>query len=175
MSNVVLGYPKISKADFEWIQGIREVNDRQYKIVKPHITFVFPTSKLPVVELASHIRRKASNTPRIAIALSKAAVVQDDSKKFFHVFLVPAAGYEEIVRLHDLLYTDVLSSELREDIPFIPHVGIATSESEATARDLANKLNATGVNVVGSVDALAVSEFDGNLVRDVEEIALRST
>lgn len=93
---------------------------------------------------------------------------------FFHVFLVPAAGYEEIVRLHDLLYTDVLSSELREDIPFIPHVGIATSESEGTARDLANELNATGVNVVGSVDALMVSEFDGNLVRDVEEIALRS-
>lgn len=173
MSNVVLGYPKISKTDFDWIQSIRETNDRQYEMVKPHVTFVFPTTKLTEDELANHVQQKASTISCIKVTFSKAIVVEDDSKKFFHTFLVPSDGYEEIVRLHDLLYADALLSELREDIAFIPHIGIATNENEATIRTLADKLNATGINITGSIDNLTIASFDGKLVHDAVEVPLR--
>ncbi len=172
MSNVVLGYPKISQADFDWIQGIRETHDRQYEIVKPHVTFVFPTTKLAEVELIGHVRQKVTSINRFTISLSKALVVEDDSKKFFHTFLVPSEGYDEIITLHDLLYTDALLSELRADIPFIPHLGIASHEDESTMRALADELNATGVNINGLIDELTISGFDGKRVHDIAKAPL---
>src|SRR5687768_12300873 len=128
MSNVVLGYPTISPVDFDWIQNIRKTSDRQYDVVKPHFTLVFPTAKLSEDELIRHTQQKAKNASVIKIALLRAIVVEDDSKMFFHTFLIPSEGNQEIIMLHVLLYTGGLASELREDIPFIPHLGIATNE-----------------------------------------------
>jgi 2'-5' RNA ligase len=83
MSNVVLGYPKINQTDFDWIQAIRKTDDRQYEIVKPHVTFIFPTTKLAEDELATHVRRKVASIKRFNITLSKAVVIEDDSKNSF--------------------------------------------------------------------------------------------
>jgi len=175
MSNVVLGYPKISPPDFDWIQAIRKTDDRQFEIVKPHVTFVFPTTKLAEDELVTHVHKKVAGVDRFKITLSKAVVVEDDSKKFFHTFLVPSEGYDEVITLHALLYTGDLSSELRADIPFIPHVGIASNENEATMQALADKLNATGINIAGSIDELTVAEFDGKRVHDTAKVLLHQT
>ena len=175
MSNVALGYPKISQADFNWIQSIRETNDRQYDIVEPHVTFVFPTTKLTESELVAHVQQKIVGVYRFKITLSKAVVVEDDSKKFFHTFLVPSDGYDEIIALHDLLYTDALSSELRADIPFIPHVGIASNEDEAAMRTLADKVNTMGIHITGSIDELTVAGFDGKRVHDIAKVPLHET
>jgi 2'-5' RNA ligase len=173
MSNVVLGYPIISPADFEWIQNIRRTNDRLYEAVNPHFTFVFPTTKLSEDDLIRHTRQKSKGISKIKVTLSKAVVVEDDSKTFFHTFLVPSDGDIDIVALHDLLYTDSLSSELREDIPFVPHVGIATNESESVMQDLADKINADSINISGSIDTLTVASYDGKRVHDIMEMQLQ--
>jgi hypothetical protein len=92
MSAVVLGYPTLDKADFEWIQGIRKANDRLFDVVDPHFTFVFPTEKLSVDELVQHIRSRIDRQPKITFKLTRAIVVEDDSREFFHTFLVPSCG-----------------------------------------------------------------------------------
>lgn len=172
MSNVVLGYPNISEADFDWIQGIRKESDKHYYgVVQPHFTFVFPTDKLPADKLAEHVKTKAKDAPAIQFRLDKAVVVEDDSKTFTHVFLVPSDGSDEINELHDDFYTDELASELREDIPFIPHVGIATGEKEAMLA-LADRINDEGVDIRGSIGALSVAIYDGEKVEDVQQIEL---
>lgn len=172
-SNVIISYPEISQADFRWIQGIREEHDRQYKIVRPHVTFVFPTAKLSIEQLAQHAEEKVRGESKIAIELTEATVVEDGSKKYFHVFLVPSTGKEKIITLHNLLYTGDLASELRLDIPFIPHVGIAANESRTTAQALADTIiNTEGIDIRGFLSALTIASFDGKSVHDIKQIQL---
>jgi hypothetical protein len=108
----------------------------------------------------------------IHVRLTKAIVVEDDSKTFFHTFLIPSEGEREIITLHDKLYTDELASELRLDIPFIPHVGIATNQDEAVMQKLADKINRNGVNISGTIEALTIASYDGKQVRDERFVTL---
>lgn len=172
MKNVVLSYPVISKPDYDGVQDLRKNHDRLYRVVEPHFTLVFPTTKLSATELIRHTKLKSSGAHKIAITLSKATVVEDDSKAFFHTFLIPSEGGKEIVELHDLLYGGDLASELRLDIPFISHVGVGTGDASSMQK-LADKINAEGINIVGSIDALTVASYDGKTVNDIEKIPLQ--
>jgi hypothetical protein len=136
MSNVVLGYPTLAQPDFEWIQAIRSAEDRLFGAAKPHFTIVFPTEKLSIADLTDHTELKICGRPKVTFALTKALVVEDDSKGMFHAFLVPSIGQREITNLHDEMYTDMLASELHPDIPFIPHIGIATIGGESLYDEL---------------------------------------
>ncbi len=171
MSNVILGYPIISKPDFDRIQSLRKTYDRLYEVVEPHFTFVFPTTKLSIEDLTEHTMLKSADTHKIAIILAKAIVIDDDSKTFSHTFLVPSDGEKEINELHDLLYTDSLASELRLDIPFVPHIGVGTGDAAAMQK-LADEINAQGVDIKGTIDTLTVASYDGKTVNDVEQIPL---
>jgi hypothetical protein len=104
--------------------------------------------------------------------LTKALVVEDDSKAYFHAFLVPSIGEREIATLHDLLYTDALASELRLDIPYTPHIGIAANEQKVVVQELVDKLNSEPINIRGVIEALTVSSYDGIRVKDVKRLPL---
>lgn len=71
MSSVVLGYPIINPANFEWIQSIRKTNDRLYKVVKPHFTFVFPTSKLSEDDLIITFSKSLKASTRSGLIFQK--------------------------------------------------------------------------------------------------------
>ncbi|MEO8863148.1 MAG: 2'-5' RNA ligase family protein [Candidatus Saccharimonadales bacterium] len=173
MMNLVLGYPNLSKADFDWIQGLRRAHDKLYGVVKPHFTLVFPTNKLPLDDFVKHIESKIVKRSKITIKLTQAIVVEDDSKTFYHTFLVPTEGKQDIIELHDLFYTEDLASELRQDIPFIPHVGIGTDTSKEEMQKLADYINTTSPNIEGSIEALTIVGFDGKHVNDIKQIELR--
>ncbi|MDN5274881.1 MAG: hypothetical protein JWP06_782 [Candidatus Saccharibacteria bacterium] len=173
MVNLLISYPTIETADFEWIQGIRKEHDpRYYSVVRPHITLVFGTNKLDQRELFEHAQRKLENFPKIAVKFDSARVVEDDSKKFFHTFLVPSEGYDEINKLHDLLYEDSMASELRLDIPFIPHIGIGTSVNEQDMSSLAKQINEGKRTIHGLLDIVTSVQFDGTEVEDLDKISL---
>ncbi len=173
MTYVVIAYPEISDADYERIQHIREQFDlRQFNVVKPHVTFIFPTDKLDKDELIKHVRNKANAFKSFGITLDTVKVVEDHSKTYFHAFLVPSEGAEEIIKLHDAFYTDVLESELRADIPFIPHLGIANDDSEQNINDLAKRLSSEGISIKGEINELTIAEFDGTKVVNVSKVSL---
>ena len=173
MSYVVIAYPKISASDYEWIQSIRKLYDtRQYSVVKPHVTLVFPTSKPNKESLIEHARSKVTILKAFDIKFDSALVVEDDSKTYFHAFLIPSLGFDEITFLHDISYTEYLESELRTDIPFIPHLGIGNDDDKKVMEELANKINNQGVSISGKIDQLTVAEYDGKKVRDLQIIDL---
>src|SRR5690606_29174424 len=124
MAYLVLTYPDIDKSDYDWIQEIRKNHDNRYfDVVEPHFTLVFSTNKLSLEDFTRHVKEKIEGSQAFEISLDSAKVVEDDSKEFFHEFLIPSKGFDEINKIHDELYTGPLESELRHDIPFIPHVG----------------------------------------------------
>lgn len=168
MALLAIAYPKISRPDFDWIQSIRENNDRQFKLVKPHITLVFGTDKLNSTEFTDHIQSKLRTFDSFQIIFDSVKIIEDDSKKFCHAFLIPSVGFNEIDELHDLLYQDELESELRQDIPFIPHLTIGSgSKEEMTA--LVDRINESKISIKGSVNQVSIISFDGIKVTDINE------
>jgi 2'-5' RNA ligase len=172
MAFLVIAYPDINQIDFDWIQSIRKDYDPKYfNVVNPHVTLVFSTNKLSLEDFTRLIQNKLSSINSFEIIFDSMKLVEDDSKEFFHVFLVPSKGYNEINKIHDVLYEDDLASELRLDIPFIPHLGIGTGkESEMT--ELIHNLENQKPVIEGHISKVSIVEYDGSKVKDLSEITL---
>lgn len=160
MSWFIICYPKLSIDDTDWIQSIRLKHDSQFNIVRPHFTLVFGTNALGGREIFSHAQEAIKNQRRFNFALDQLEVVPDVSGRFSHLFLVPTKGYEEMTSLHDLLYTGPLGADLREDIPYIPHIGIANGSHEDMLQ-LFNVLQDERRRILGTIDEVSVVFFDG--------------
>lgn len=174
MSLVVIAFPNISAEDYEWIQKIRRQHDsKKFNVVKPHVTIIFPTTKLDSNSLARHIENHLTGLEAFPVVFDSVRVVEDFSKTYSQAFLVPSAGYNEISKLHDLLYVDEMASELRSDILFIPHVSIGTNEDRFVMQRLASSVRESNKSVSGTIDKLTVCEYDGNKVTDLTAIPLK--
>lgn len=172
MANLALIYPEISSEDFAIIHNIRKQHDTKYfDVVEPHITLVFGTDKINADELVKHVRAKLDGTKKFNLRFDSAKLVEDDSKEFYHAFLIPSDGSDEINAIHDILYTGVLECELRNDIPFIPHLGIGTSNKHEM-EELVKQLNETKILIKGAAQKITVVQYDGNKVTNYLSIPL---
>jgi len=173
MSFVVIAYPKIDQNDYKWIQGVRKENDPvMFSVVKPHVTFIFPTNKLDATSLAKHVKEHLAGFKSFPVVFDSTKVVEDDSKTYTHTFLVPSVGFDDINKLHDLLYVDEMASELRLDIPFVPHLGIGTNADKDAMQALAKSITKSGKSVSGTINELVVGEYDGKKVTDIAVVSL---
>jgi 2'-5' RNA ligase len=170
---VVIAYPTLSPADHARVQEIRAAHDERYfKLVDPHITLVFPTSALGERELISHVRDGAAGQTKIDFILRCAMVWDDATQPCWHVFLVPEEGFSAVVGLHDRLYRGPLASELRLDIPFIPHMGVATSPDSQACKALADLLNTGGIAITGRIERLDITAVETDRVRTIATVNL---
>ena len=174
MAYLVLAYPKISKSDYGWIQDVREKEDKRYfGVVEPHFTIVFGTAKLDLDEFTAHVKEKTQNFKTFDMILDSTKIVKDDFQDIYHAFLIPSQGNNEITTLHDVLYTGVLASELREDLSYIPHVGIGTNQDKRPLEELVKQFNATNRKIIGSISELTIVGYDGAKVADLKTIPFK--
>ena len=96
----------------------------------------------------------------------------DDESDRGYVFLVPDEGYSRISLLHDQLYTGLLQPFLRLDLPFTPHMTIGTQPDHLAAKNLCDRLNADGLSIAGSIDALTVGALEQERIHDLARIEL---
>lgn len=172
---VVVNYPSISEHDYNWIQAIRAEHDIYYEIVSPHFTFVFPCSITAEAGFVGHIKQRTKGVKKIRFVSRCALVVKDRVSKHTHVFLIPDEGFSDIVRLHDRLYTGLLTSELRLDIPFLPHIGIGSAIAPEACKSLADDLNVNDFSIKGTIDTLDIASFDGKEMKTIERIQLEES
>ena len=172
MPNFIIAYPEITGADFNWVQSIRKQKDGMYDAVNPHVTLVFGTDKLSIGELYEHTQNKLKDSKSFKVVFGSVKVVKDEFRNVFHAFLIPKDGYKEIIDLHDKLYTDQLASELKSDIPFIPHITIGMSPNEDEMNALAGDINSTGKTIVGKINTVNIVQYDGTKVVDCEKVSL---
>jgi len=173
MRLAVVSYPSISQEDHEWIQAIRARHDRYYQLIAPHFTFVFPCS-LGEKVLTKHVKRQSAGVNQFRFVTRCAVVNKDATEDMAHVFLTPDEGFSDIVRLHDRFYTGILTSELRIDIPFIPHISIGNADDPLECQRLVDKLNEEAFAVDGTIDTLDVVSVDieRGEVRTIEQVKL---
>jgi hypothetical protein len=174
MALLVLAYPQIEKKDFGWIQSIRAKHDERYfKIVEPHFTIVFPIYNVKEEQLIEHVEKISKKFKEFYFVLRCSQIVKDSFSDYTDVFLIPEEGYRIFVKLHDALYTGMLEKELRMDIPFIPHVGIANNFDPVKCKQLADEINTKNPEVIGVINKLSIVQYENNIIELKEEIRLR--
>lgn len=95
-------------------------------------------------------------------------VGNDGSNDNFYVFLVPDEGYSGISKIHDRLYRGVLASYLRLDIPYVPHIGIATMTDAKRVKALCDQINSTNIVIHGQIDSISVCLYAERKIADLE-------
>ena len=173
MALAVVNYPAIGKDDLDWIQSVRREHDHLFfSVVAPHFTIVFPTDGVAQSTLIEHVAERVSVFHSFEVVFRCAILGDSEFMGHAHAFLTPDEGFSEVVRLHDALYTGPLAGELRLDLPFIPHVGIASTPSVVECKAIVDRLNAERFEIRGQVDELHVIGYDGTRVWNIEACAL---
>lgn len=174
MALLVLAFPKLSQEDFEFIQEVRAKEDSlYYSVVEPHFTIVFPVMQVEREAFTKHVRDLSRTISRFSFVVRCAVLDKDAFNDYTHVFLAPDEGYSRIVKLHDALYTGILAGELRLDLPFIPHIGVANAVDPRQCKKVADRLNGREMEIRGRIDELTIVSFSEGMVTPLERIALK--
>ena len=170
---LVLAYPTLSREDYTWIQAIRATHDEvNYQLVKPHFTLVFPSYGVKQDRFITHIKAMVADFPVFHFVLRSAIVAKDSFNESTHVFLVPDEGHSYFIKLHDRLYTGRLSPELRLDIPYIPHIGVANAINPEHCKKVVDDLNAQNFAVTGQIVNLDIVVYANDRVETISQVKL---
>ncbi len=167
MALFVVAYPKLSDSDRKLISDIRARNDRQFEIIKPHITLVFPVDNIDSEKLCKHVEKVLCQFSTTELSFKSASVVYGKYEKQWYLFLMPDIGNEYIKKLHDALYTGVLAGELRSDIPFIPHITIGIFDNPTELDRLAEQLNRSNFIINSEITAIDVVLDEYGIDQDI--------
>ncbi|MEP5837486.1 MAG: 2'-5' RNA ligase family protein [Marinobacter sp.] len=168
-----LCYPSLSEADNEFIHSFRRQHDLPFlNLVEHHFTMAFGIAEIDRDLYIAHVRNQLAGQKKIQFHCRYAMLGNDDSDENYYVFLVPDEGYSDICLLHNRLYRGYLQPFHRVEIPYIPHIGLATVADAHKVKSLCDELNDNGLSIAGSIDALTICEFDGHRIADLEVVPL---
>jgi len=173
----------------EPIASFRAKYDPTAGVVDPHITLVFPVpTSLGADQIREHVRRVVATRPPFNIRVTGLERSWDQ-----WLFLLVADGRDEIVALHDALYTGILQPHLWTERPYVPHVGLGLFVVERDRHDLLEprprtldearfdaalrEATALDIDHAGPIDRVHVVGLDAHLteVLPLEEIQLGSS
>src|ERR1051325_10646116 len=112
MLYALVHYPAV---DVERINRLRRKYDPQFDLIAPHITVMFPVPEsIGKHRLLSHIESVLPHWKPFPIHWKGLRKSWDE-----YLFLVLEGGEAEVIRLHDDLYTGLLSEYRSKDIPYV--------------------------------------------------------
>lgn len=170
----------------EPIGSFRQAHYPTAHLLGPHLTLVFP---VPAViggdAFREHVRGIVSRTPAFDLRL------RGLDKTWDHwLFLAVAEGLDEVIALHDALYTGILSPHLWAEQPYVPHVGLGHFAQERDTHDplelrerafdrvrfdeARREAEALQLDYIGRFDSVSIFGLDEGLthVTRLEEIPL---
>lgn len=154
MTYALVHYPEINT---ERIDLLRMRYDPQAALIAPHVTLIFPLETVDQRSLISHIEDVLLRWKPFPLGLAKLEKSFDDC-----LFLTATQGAQELIGLHNDLYTGILAAHKRADIPYIPHVtlGVFTAQPALLeeALEMAAQLNPDCESVVNRVHLLKVND-----------------
>ena len=165
----VIAKPEFGKAELGWLMQLRQT--RAHTSGPPAFTLVFPGAE-SAIDVTKHVEAVCMVTPRIRFCLRSAIMVPENATGWYHVFLVPDEGFGAITRLHDRLHVGPLACCLRPEVPYIPHLTVATIKELDVARHLMASLNAKDLAISGRIDEIEVRARDAAEPRCIAKISL---
>jgi 2'-5' RNA ligase len=115
------------KIDTSKIDEFRQKYDPHVDLIQPHITLVFPINdkNIDKTVLKNHTKDVLKGEKAFKLHL------QGLDKSWDHwLNLILKEGNDEVIALHDKLYTGILAPFFRKDLGYIPHIGIGLFVAE---------------------------------------------
>jgi len=124
MKRAIVLYPNFD--GLEIIHNMRRKFDPLANYIAPHITLVFPfESDMTTQEIGDHVRQAIKGVKRFQVRLGGFSGDQPDG----YLFLRVKQGNDEIIDLHDRLYSGAIQPHLYRKILYCPHVTVGKVES----------------------------------------------
>ena len=124
-------YPQLSTELSESIDAIRTEYDPTSGFIKPHIAVLFPVSGIVGEEqLIRHIQNVLSDCSPFEIRLGGFHKSPDH-----WLFLTLKEGDAQVKKLYQSLYTGILTEYRRDDIEFVPHLGLGLFMKQGSTYD----------------------------------------
>lgn len=153
-------------ADAAPIERLRRAYDPLADFIAPHITLVFPfTSAIPTEALTTHMRRATKGLTPFEVTLREVTGHIEE-----YLFLNVKRGADQLVALHDQLYSGVLATYLAPEHTFTPHLTVgrlSTAERFALALIDSRRMAAHFVVRVEEIVAYRIGE-DGSRAIDCQ-------
>ena len=152
--------------DTRQIDELRRKYDPQVDLIAPHITIVFPVpDSLGKSPLVSHVVKVLRDSKQFSISLQGLEQSWDNC-----LFLLLQEGRTEVIRLHDDLYTGILTPFIRRDIPYVPHVTLGAFANDAKrCSDALRDSKRLGLRYRWVVDRLHLVKVNDDLSRITRE------
>jgi len=166
----IVAKPVFAHAHADWLAQLRAAQAHIHDVVE--FTLVFPGATGSTQEVVRHVEAVCAATSRIRFCLRSAMIVPEGRTGQFHVFLVPDEGFGAIIRLHDRLHVGPLAACLDREMPYIPHITVASLGDFDVARRIKASLNAHDLALSGHIDALEVQERGAAEPHCIARIAL---
>lgn len=116
---------------------------------------------------------RSAGLEKFDFALRSAVIHKDAFSDYYHVFLVPDEGFSRFIRVHDQLYSGRLKENLRLDIDFIPHLGIAKSLDKYLCKETVDHWNSESFEIKGIISYLTHVEYVDSQIIEIEQIRLK--
>lgn len=159
----MVAFPRIQSVH-EWAEvlSVRDRFDPLARKIPAHITLVFPfESAMSDFELETHLRELVAQSRRFSVIFQGITAHENE-----YLFLNIRRGNDEVMQLHDVLYSGALAMHHVRRHTFVPHVTIGRVRSE----EIQEALDATaGVNrpIKANIETIAVYAVQGDGVRPV--------
>lgn len=111
-------FPEISNRHF--IDDIRANYDPLANLIPPHVTLVFPfESDISTEVLEEHLQESTVGFKPFQIVMTGLTGAERE-----YLFLNVKVGNDQIIQLHDKLYTGLLKQYVNRSLTFIPHLTV---------------------------------------------------
>ena len=125
----ILIFPKFHNIDL--IQQIRKKYDKLANLIEPHITLAFPfNDSMSNSELIDKLRIILKKYSPFSVTF-KGVSLSDDN----YIFLNCVNGSEEIIKMHDDIYSNIIPNHFNACIKYIPHITLGQAESITDLKD----------------------------------------
>lgn len=129
LKRCIMIFPKFDNVEI--IDEVRDKYDPLAKHVRPHITLIFPfDSDIETEDLKEHISSVLKDTKTFEIVLKGITAVKSFGN---YLFLGIQVGSDEIIQLHEKLYTGILKKyypEWLKDGYFMPHMTVGRLDDD---------------------------------------------
>jgi 2'-5' RNA ligase len=161
---VVVAYPRITgAAAWQQVLAVRRRYDPLATEMPAHLTLVFPfEDPLPDAALEAHVRSVVAGWRPLTITLAEITGHENP-----HLFLNVKRGNDELIDLHDRLYTGPLARHQLRWNTYVPHVtvGRLPTDQLSAALDATAGLTAAIPATVAVLTGYAIEPDDGRVVR----------
>lgn len=152
------------------VEAIRQDYDPLANQVPAHITLVFPAQWQNIDQVTQHAKHIAAGTMPFQIRLSGFSG-QDDELIFLNI----KRGNDQLIELHDNLYSGVLAEHVVPWMTFVPHMTIGRLGSLELLKQSLQALSTVNIDEKFIVRKLAVIEITECGDREISWLPLANT